>query len=121
METSVLQLVRPHWDSARQCSDRPLVQVERQDNASRFRIFGPFDALTIREIGPAIERLIEEGPARVTVDLEQVSLMDSSGVSALVSLWKRMTAMGGEVVVENVRDQPLAVLKVLQLDVLLCR
>jgi anti-sigma B factor antagonist len=43
-------------------------------------------------------------------------LIDSSGVGAIVSLFKRVKADGGKVVVVRAHDQPLAVLKLLKLD-----
>ena len=43
-------------------------------------------------------------------------MLDSSGVGALVSLYKRVRARGGEVVVLGLRDQPLAIFRLLRLD-----
>ena len=44
-------------------------------------------------------------------------LVDSSGVGALVSLYKRVRATGGQVVFTNVTAQPLVIFKLLRLDV----
>jgi anti-anti-sigma factor len=43
-------------------------------------------------------------------------MLDSSGVGALVSLYKRVRAQGGDVVVTGLRDQPLAIFRLLRLD-----
>ncbi len=43
-------------------------------------------------------------------------MIDSSGVGAIVSLFKRVKADGGQVLVAGAKDQPLAVLKLLKLD-----
>ena len=43
-------------------------------------------------------------------------MVDSSGVGALVSLYKRVRAQGGDVVITGLRDQPLAIFKLLRLD-----
>ena len=43
-------------------------------------------------------------------------MLDSSGVGALVSLYKRVRAYGGEVVMIGLRDQPLAIFRLLRLD-----
>ena len=43
-------------------------------------------------------------------------MVDSSGVGALVSLYKRVRGQGGEVVVIGLRDQPLAIFRLLRLD-----
>jgi anti-sigma B factor antagonist len=86
------------------------------DGESQLRIFGALDSLTVREIKPVIDALVADRPRRVTVDFGDVTLLDSSGVGAIVSLFKRVKADGGELVVVGARDQPLAVLKLLKLD-----
>lgn len=80
------------------------------------RIEGALDALTIRDIRPTIDALVAGRPRHVTVDFERVTLLDSTGVGAIVSLFKRITAQGGRVVLVRAHDQPLAVLRLLKLD-----
>ena len=48
-------------------------------------------------------------------------MVDSSGIGALVSLYKRVRAQGGSVVIKGVRDQPLAIFRLLRLDKLMLR
>src|SRR5438105_3627205 len=82
------------------------VETKEQDGPeSELKIAGAFDASTVREINPAVDAVVAEHPHRVTVDLDSVSLMDSTGVSVLVSLWKRIKAQGGSVVVVGAHDQ----------------
>ncbi|MBX3206863.1 MAG: STAS domain-containing protein [Labilithrix sp.] len=83
---------------------------------SRLQIDGALDALTVRDIRPIIDAVVADRPTRVTVDIEKLNLIDSSGVGAIVSLFKRVKANGGSVVVVGAREQPLAVLKLLKLD-----
>jgi anti-sigma B factor antagonist len=84
---------------------------------SSLRIEGALDALTVREVRTTIDAVVARQPRHVTVDFERVTLLDSTGVGAIVSLFKRITAQGGSVVVVRAHDQPLAVLKLLKLDV----
>ena len=86
------------------------------DGETRLRIVGALDALTVREIRPIIDSVVADKPKRVTVELQELTLIDSSGVGAIVSLFKRVKAEGGQVVVAGAHDQPLAVLKLLKLD-----
>jgi anti-sigma B factor antagonist len=86
------------------------------DGESRLRIVGALDSLTVRDIRPIMDALVADRPRRVTVDFSEVTLLDSSGVGAVVSLFKRVKADGGNVVVVGARNQPLAVLKLLKLD-----
>ncbi len=93
----------------------------RTDNGgeSRLVIDGSLDALTVRDLRPIIDAVVADKPQRVTVDIEKLELIDSSGVGAIVSLFKRVKANGGSVVVVGAREQPLAVLKLLKLDAVL--
>ncbi len=86
------------------------------EGETRLRIGGALDALTVREIGPVIDSIVEDKRTRVVVELQELTLIDSSGVGAIVSLYKRVKADGGHVVVTGAREQPLAVLKLLKLD-----
>jgi anti-sigma B factor antagonist len=94
------------------------MKCHRQDleNELRLKIEGALDALTARDVRPIFDQVVTEKPKRVTIDLEALTLIDSSGVGAIVSLFKRVKADGGQVVVVHAQDQPLAVLKLLKLD-----
>jgi anti-sigma B factor antagonist len=80
-------------------------------------IRGELDALSAAELRPLLDRLVEDGRRDVTVDLSQLRLVDSSGVGALVSLYKRVRAGGGQVAFKGVTAQPLVIFKLLRLDV----
>src|SRR5262245_57124147 len=80
------------------------------------RIEGSLDAMSTPELRPSMEALVAERVARVTLDLGELRLIDSSGVGALVSLYKRMRAQGCKVRVRGLRDQPLAIFRLLRLD-----
>jgi anti-sigma B factor antagonist len=80
------------------------------------RLNGSLDAMTAPELMPTIDRLIQEKRPRVTVELDGLNLIDSSGVAAIVALYKRMRASGGRVTVTGARDQPLAIFKLLRMD-----
>jgi anti-sigma B factor antagonist len=63
-----------------------------------------------------IDSVVSARPRRVLVDLSGVNLIDSSGVGAIVSLYKRLRQEGGDVRVAGLREQPLAIFKLLRLD-----
>ena len=79
-------------------------------------IEGTLDALTAPELRPTLDAIVAEGKKSVTLDLQNLRLIDSSGVGALVSLLKRVRAYGGEVRISGLSDQPLAIFKLLQLN-----
>lgn len=63
--------------------------------------------------------LAASGPARVVADLSAVVHVDSSGVSALVHLSRRLAQSGRQLVLEGLEGQPLALLRSIGLDRLL--
>lgn len=79
-------------------------------------ISGELDALTVTDLRPELDRIVTDGGERVVVDLSALRLIDSSGVGALVSLFKRIRAGGREFEVAGVQGQPLSIFQVLRLD-----
>lgn len=85
-------------------------------NATFLRVQGELDALTAPELRPALDRLVSDCREDITVDLSELRLIDSSGVGALVGLYKRVRANGGTVRFVGVTAQPLVIFKLLRLD-----
>lgn len=82
----------------------------------RLAVGGELDVVTVGELRTEIQKLLVAKPARVEVDLSSLRMVDSSGVGTLVSLYKQVRAHGGEVVIMGLRDQPLAIFRLLRLD-----
>ena len=90
--------------------------TNRADGVATLRIEGELDAVSIPEVRPTIDTLIAERHPRIVVDLSRLRLIDSSGVGALVFLYKKAKEYGGVVTVQGLRDQPLSIFKLLRLD-----
>jgi anti-sigma B factor antagonist len=80
------------------------------------RIDGELDAVTVIDIRPTLDELVAARHPIIAVELSSLRVIDSSGVAAIVSLYKRVKAYGGNVTVRGVKDQPLAILRLLGLD-----
>ncbi len=91
------------------------IRTERDDTC-RLSVAGALDALSAPDIRPIFEAVVADGVRHVTLDLDRVTFIDSSGIGAIVSLYKGVKADRGQFAVVGVRDQPLAVFKVLELD-----
>jgi anti-sigma B factor antagonist len=89
---------------------------ESPDGFVLLKLAGSLDAMTAPELLPTIDHLVEEKRTRITVNLEGLDLIDSSGVAAIVALYKRTRSNGGRVLVTGARDQPLAIFKLLRMD-----
>ncbi len=80
------------------------------------KIAGELDALTVPEIRAEIDQIAAEGGEKVIVDLSGLRLVDSSGVGAIVSLFKRVRAEGRQFEVTGIQGQPMQIFQVLRLD-----
>src|SRR5437867_4367703 len=70
---------------------------------------GELDALTAPKIRDLIDNLAMEKRKQVQVDISKLSFLDSSGVAAIVSLYKRLQSEGGALALTGATGQPLAV------------
>jgi anti-sigma B factor antagonist len=73
------------------------------------------DANSMRTWRPQFEELAA-GPGDVTLDMSRVEFIDSSGVGAIVFLYKRLTATGRRLLLRGVSGQPLQLLTYLRLS-----
>jgi anti-sigma B factor antagonist len=87
-----------------------------EDGMIRLAIRGELDAVSVSDLRPELDGLVNRRPRLVQVDLSRLRMVDSSGVGALVSLYKRVRAQGGAVRVIGLQDQPLAIFRLLRLD-----
>jgi anti-sigma B factor antagonist len=85
-------------------------------SVTTLRIEGELDATTVPDFRPAIDTLVAQNPQQLTVDLSALRLIDSSGVGAIVALFKRLRETGGAMQITGLRGQPLAIFEVLRLN-----
>ncbi len=90
--------------------------VVQDGGATVLRVRGELDALSCPELRPVLDALVAQGRCIITVDLSELRLIDSSGVGAMVALYKRVRANGGVVKFVGVTAQPLVIFKLLRLD-----
>jgi anti-sigma B factor antagonist len=77
---------------------------------------GNLDALTAPELRPTIDELVAHRRTKVVFDLAGLTLIDSSGVGAIVSLFKRVRMLGGDVKIACLANQPKEIFRLLRLD-----
>ena len=95
--------------------------LNTQRDPATLRIEGALDALSATELRPVISKIGEAQPSRLVVNLARLRLIDSSGVGAVVSLFKLVRAYDGSLSVVGAQGQPLAILRLLRLDRVLMR
>jgi anti-sigma B factor antagonist len=90
--------------------------VHQTNDETSLTIRGSLDINTAPALAEAIDKIVATKPSRVTVDLGGLDLIDSSGVAALVKLYKGVRSGGGGLMISGARDQPLAIFKLLRMD-----
>jgi anti-sigma B factor antagonist len=91
-------------------------EVQVAGNETRLAVKGSLDINTAPQLAEEIDKIIAKKPAKVSCDLSGLDLIDSSGVAALVKLYKGVRGSGGAVAITGARDQPLAIFKLLRMD-----
>ena len=91
-------------------------EVQRTATETVLTIRGSLDINTAPALAEEIDRIVATKPSKVAVDLASLDLIDSSGVAALVKLYKGVRGSGGTLAINGARDQPLAIFKLLRMD-----
>ena len=77
---------------------------------------GEMDAQGCSEVKPQIEDLVAEPKAlHILVDMDRVNFLDSSGIGAIVYLYKRVKSNGGSMSIERANGQPLELMELLRI------
>ncbi len=91
-------------------------QKKLDSDITVFSLKGNLDALTAPSLKKEIETLMQERKIHVVFDLKDLDLIDSSGVGAIVSLFKRVRTLQGDVKIARLKGQPSEIFKLLRLD-----
>ncbi|MBM6870947.1 STAS domain-containing protein [Pseudoflavonifractor phocaeensis] len=80
-------------------------------------VSGEVDHHRARRIMEELEQAIDGGaPRQFTLDLSEVTFMDSSGIAVVLRVYRRVRALGGEMIVAHPPAQAAKVLKAAGID-----
>ena len=94
----------------------PSFEVKRTNTATTLVIRGSLDINSAPLLAEEIDKVVATKPTKVVVDLSALDLIDSSGVAALVKLYKALRHSSSKLEITGTRDQPLAIFKLLRMD-----
>lgn len=93
------------------------MRIAQEKNALTVFLQGDIDHHTARGMMLALDREVTtRDPARLTVDMSQVSFMDSSGIAVLLRCWRRLGETGGAMNVQGIPPQAKKVFSAAGLD-----
>lgn len=79
------------------------VTTRREGSAATAVISGELDLLTAAELRTALLELLDSGADPVVVDMAHVSFCDSTGLAALLNVYKRARARGAAFTLRDVQ------------------
>jgi anti-sigma B factor antagonist len=91
-------------------------EVNRSNDETTLVVRGSLDINSAPALAEEIDKIVATRPGKVVVDLSMLDLIDSSGVAALVKLYKGVRNTSGAMTISGARDQPLAIFKLLRMD-----
>ena len=91
-------------------------ETKKTPTGTQLVVRGSLDINTAPALAEEIDKIVASKPQKVDCDLSGLDLIDSSGVAALVKLYKGVRGTGGTVTISGARDQPLAIFKLLRMD-----
>ena len=89
--------------------------VERLDGFALVAVAGDVDAASVHLLRAAFDGLVADGEHRFAIDLAGVAFMDSSGLAALVQLFKRVRIGEGDVRICALQPAVLRVFELVRL------
>lgn len=92
------------------------IQDERHGDVCVFTLAGEVDVYTAPKLKEVLVAAIESGCAKVLVDMDKVSFIDSSGLGVLVSALRRARERDGGVRLVCSRDGILKIFRITGLD-----
>ncbi|MUK26931.1 STAS domain-containing protein [Aliivibrio fischeri] len=93
-----------------------LHQFESNTDILVLSVQGDMDAIGCRDIQPSIDSVIEQEHHQIQIDLSHVAFLDSSGIGAIVYLYKRLIEKDRTMQIKNAHGQPLELLKLLRIE-----
>jgi anti-sigma B factor antagonist len=87
-----------------------------RDGVTILSLVGNLDASTAHTLKAEVVAVAEAKKTKVVVDLAKLTLIDSTGVGVLISLFKRTRAIQGQVFFAALVGQPKEIFRLLRLD-----
>lgn len=78
-----------------------------------------FDCQNAKEAKDTLFNIIDNGTDKMVLNLSSMEFMDSTGLSVIVSIFKRITSVNGELKLCPLSKQPTELLQIIQLNKLL--
>jgi anti-sigma B factor antagonist len=90
------------------------------ENRWKYKLKGEIDISNAHSLKEEIESAFANHPADMELDLSELNYIDSTGLGVIISVYGMMKESGSRIVLTNVRDNVKKLLKVTNLEQVLC-
>ena len=90
--------------------------IETENGNLVIQLSGEMDALGCSKIRPNLEEIANQTHLHTVLDINQISFIDSSGIGAIVFLFKRLKQQGRSLEIIGVQGQPQELMTLLRID-----
>lgn len=87
-------------------SNKTVVEINREK----------LDVLNMKRLKEKMLEIIADGHTHLVINLKQITFIDSSGLSVLISLFKHIKTLNGSMALCGLNEQPTELLEITQLD-----
>jgi anti-anti-sigma factor len=89
---------------------------EERDGILIFTLRGSLDIGTVSAMRVDLDSFLSTGPHKVLFDLYDLEQIDSSGIGAIIALFKRVCSNRGDMKISRLVGQPKEIFTLLRLD-----
>lgn len=89
---------------------------EERESVVIFHLNGSLDIGTVSTMRADLDTLLSSGQHQVIFDLHKLEQIDSSGIGAIIALFKRVRSNKGDMKIANLIGQPREIFSLLRLD-----
>jgi len=89
---------------------------EERDGVFIFTLIGSLDIGTVSGMKAGLDSLLSTGQHKVLFDLYDLEQVDSSGIGAIIALFKRVHSNNGDMKISRLMGQPKEIFSLLRLD-----
>ncbi|CAA6809057.1 MAG: Unknown protein [uncultured Sulfurovum sp.] len=87
-------------------SNKTIIEINREK----------LDVLNMKALKENMTKIVADGNINLLINLKQVTFIDSSGLSVLISLFKQLKTLEGSLELSGLNEQPSELLEITQLD-----
>jgi anti-anti-sigma factor len=92
------------------------IEIQHTEGGVSIRLAGDLDAHAANEARASFSSVCNDMQGDVTIVMSNVHFLDSSGVGAIIFMFKRLVAQGRKLTLSDAVGQPADLLKMLRVD-----